>query len=144
MTTGRYDIQAEHRQREARAQAAAEHQSLSDSVDELRTTVTQLQTTMKIGVAIVVAALGFVVSGAVWTMRTALESQERLTALTATVERHTGPGEGHASTIAAVADVRAEQRALDAGVRSELAGINRRLDDIAAALAADREAHRRR
>lgn len=140
MTAGRYDILAEHRARDI----ARERHSQGEQIDHLSTQMTQLQTTVRIAVGIMVAALSFVVSGAVWTMRTALESQERLSALTATVERHTGPGEGHAETTAAVAEVRMEQRAMDAGVRSELAAINGRLERIERALAEDRETHRRR
>lgn len=142
MTAGRYDILAEHRARTVAEKAEQQIEQLSTSVEDLHTQVTQLQTTIRIAGAIVVLVFSMVASAAAWTMSSALQSQERLEALAARVDRH--PTEGHAETTAAVADVRAEQRAMDAGVRSELAAINGRLERIERALLEDRETSRRR
>ena len=142
MSAGRYDILAEHRARTVAEKAEQQIEQLSMSVDELRTQLASVQTTIKIAGAIVVLVFSMVASAAAWTMSSALQSQERVQALAERVDRH--PSEGHAETTAAVADVRMEQRAMDAGVRSELAAINGRLERIERALLEDRETSRRR
>ena len=127
MTTGAHPQQGEGTGRiTLRPEDRAEIHALTQSVTELKTTI-------RIAGGIIGLVFTMTAGGAVWTMSTALTTQERVQALSDRLDRHV-QSEGHPLTVGALAEVRADQRATDGGVRAELAGINRRLDDLQRAL----------
>lgn len=101
-------------------------QGLEDEIHGLKTRIT----TAAVGIA---AIMGVVMTVCGWVLTTVIDTRQQAAINRDRIDGHAVLA-GHERGMSELGDIRSDQRAMDAGVRSELAAINRRLDDIATVL----------